>query len=43
MVLLFEHRDQYDGALRWRTGRSPGRDRDLAAPDDAIRVPMNVS
>ena len=36
MVLLFEHRGQYDGAVRWRKGRSPGRDRDLAASDDAI-------
>ncbi len=36
MVLLFEHRGQFDGAVRWRKGRSPGRDRDLAASDDAI-------
>ena len=27
---------QFDGAVRWRKGRSPGRDRDLAASDDAI-------
>ena len=36
MVLLFEHRGQFDGAVRWRKGRSPGRDRDLATSDDAI-------
>ena len=27
---------QFNGAVRWRKGRSPGRDRDLAASDDAI-------
>ena len=27
---------QFDGAVRWRKGRSPGRDRDLAMSDDAI-------
>ena len=27
---------QFDGAVRWRKGRSPGRDRDLATSDDAI-------
>ena len=27
---------QFDGTVRWRKGRSPGRDRDLATSDDAI-------
>ena len=27
---------QFDGAVRLRKGRSPGRDRDLATSDDAI-------
>ncbi len=36
MVLFFEHCGQYDRSVRWKKGRSPGCDRDLAASDDAI-------